>query len=88
MGNLEYRIDYVHFDKAPNLNGMDIEDEDAELVKRLNELGRDGWRVVNVDLRPTAVMGRPTQPVLLVREVSSQTMERERIPVGAASRGR
>ena len=53
MGTVEYRVEYVSFDNAP-----DAESQSAQLVERLDEFGRDGWRVANVD--STRIRGWPS----------------------------
>jgi hypothetical protein len=61
MQPVEYRVEYVHIDAtadSPNL----------QLVSQLNEWGREGWRVANVDLDPHPQFGPRSRPVLLERE--------------------
>jgi hypothetical protein len=41
----------------------------AQLVDRLNELSREGWRAVSVDLMAHSSFETKTLPVLLEREV-------------------
>lgn len=63
----EYRVERMPFKEHP-------EEHISELVDRLNELGRQGWHVVSVDLTyhpsysPAAQPGIPV-PVLLEREI-------------------
>lgn len=65
---LEYRVELMPFQDHP-------EKHISELLARLNELGKQGWRVVSVDLTfhpsysPAAQPGMPL-PVLLEREVN------------------
>ena len=64
---LEYRVERMPFKEHP-------EEHITELLDRLNELGKQGWRVVSVDLTyhpsysPAAQPGMPL-PVLLERDV-------------------
>lgn len=64
---VEYRIERMPFQEHP-------ETHINELLERLTELGKQGWRVVSVDLTyhpsysPAAQPGVPL-PVLLEREV-------------------
>lgn len=66
---VEYRIERMPFVEHP-------EHHMSELLDRLNELGRQGWRVVSVDLTyhpsysPAAQPGMPL-PVLLERVVEA-----------------
>lgn len=63
----EYRVERMPFVEHP-------EGHISDLLDRLNELGKQGWRVVSVDLTyhpsysPAAQPGVPL-PVLLEREV-------------------
>jgi hypothetical protein len=63
----EYRVERMPFQEHP-------EDHISELLERLNELGKQGWHAVSVDLTyhpsysPAAQPGMPL-PVLLEREV-------------------
>jgi hypothetical protein len=65
----EYRVERMPFKEHP-------EEHISELVDRLNELGRQGWHVVSVDLTyhpsysPAAQTGVPL-PVLLEREIGA-----------------
>lgn len=65
---IEYRVERIPFTGHP-------EEHLAELVDRLNELGRDGWRALGVDLSDkglyySAEEAAPPQSVLLMREVA------------------
>ena len=64
---VEYRVERMPFMEHP-------EQHISELLDRLNELGKEGWRAVSVDLTyhpsysPAAQPGMPL-PVLLQREI-------------------
>ena len=66
--HVEYRVERMPFMEHP-------EQHFSELLERLNELGKQGWHVVSVDLSyhpsysPAAQPGLPL-PVLLEREVT------------------
>ena len=60
---MEYRIEMISFDGQDNRNEY--------LVRRLNELGKDGWRVVSVDLTPHPAFKTEPLPVLLERQSAS-----------------
>jgi hypothetical protein len=80
MSTVEYRVEYIHFDNTP-----DAESQSAQLLEKLNEWGRAGWRVANVDLTPHPWYGPPTRPVLLVRDTmadSAAKPEAERVATG------
>ncbi len=68
MKHIEYRVEQMPFQEHP-------EAHISELLERLNELGKQGWQAVSVDLTyhpsysPAAQPGIPL-PVLLEREVS------------------
>ena len=64
---IEYRVERIPFTAHP-------EEHLAELVERLNELGRDGWRAIGIELKDQGLYYPPEQlapprPVLLMREV-------------------
>ncbi len=65
MGRVEYKVEKVQW-----------KDEDEtrleQLVEKLNEYARDGWRVASVDLTPHASFGAGMLPVLLERDVQVQ----------------
>ena len=67
MKRFEYRVEQMPFLERPDQHI-------TELVERLTELGKQGWRAVSVDLTyhpsysPAAQPGIPL-PVLLEREV-------------------
>lgn len=69
MKRYEYRIEQMPFQEHP-------EQHFSELVDRLNELGKQGWQAVSVDLTyhpsysPAAQPGISV-PVLLRREVEA-----------------
>ncbi|MGA3031228.1 MAG: hypothetical protein ABSE58_10955 [Candidatus Limnocylindrales bacterium] len=69
MTRIEYRVEEMPFQEHP-------EQHISELLDRLTELGKQGWRVVSVDLTfhpsysPAAQPGVPL-PVLLEREVDA-----------------
>ncbi len=63
----EYRVERTPFGAEPTKHL-------PELLERLNELGKDGWRVVSVDLteHPAPMCGpNLTLPVLMVREIDA-----------------
>ncbi|MGC8634604.1 MAG: hypothetical protein ACP5VP_08070 [Candidatus Limnocylindrales bacterium] len=69
MKRYEYRVEQMPFQEHP-------EQHFSELVDRLNELGKQGWQAVSVDLTyhpsysPAAQPGISV-PVLLRREVEA-----------------
>jgi hypothetical protein len=69
MKRYEYRVEQMPFQEHP-------EQHFSELVDRLNELGKQGWEAVSVDLTyhpsysPAAQPGISV-PVLLRREVEA-----------------
>jgi hypothetical protein len=62
MGHMEYKVEQVSWPE-------EHETRLQQLVERLNEFAKDGWRVVSVDLTPHASYEVRTLPVLLEREV-------------------
>jgi hypothetical protein len=62
MGHMEYKVEQVSW---PEEHETRLE----QLVERLNEFAKDGWRVVSVDLTPHPSYEVRTLPVLLEREV-------------------
>ena len=62
MGRVEYKIEHVQWKDEP-------ESRLDQLVDRLNELGKDGWRVVSADLTAHSSFAVKTLPVLLERDV-------------------
>jgi hypothetical protein len=56
---MEYRIEMISFEGKDNRPEF--------LVQRLNEFGKDGWRVVTVDLTPHPAFKTGPLPVLLER---------------------
>jgi hypothetical protein len=56
---MEYRIEMITFEGQDNRFDF--------LVRRVNELGKDGWRVVSVDLTPHPAFKTGPLPVLLER---------------------
>ena len=63
MGRVEYKIEQVEWKDEP-------ESRLDQLVDRLNELGKDGWRAVSADLTAHSSFAVKTLPVLLERDVS------------------
>ena len=62
MTRFEYRIERVPLNREePRL---------LQLVERLAELGRQGWRVASVDLEPHPSYGAEPVTVLLERELA------------------
>jgi hypothetical protein len=59
---MEYRIEMITFGEDNHLD---------YLVRRLNEFGRDGWRVVSVDLTAHPAFKPGPLPVLLERPSAS-----------------
>jgi hypothetical protein len=59
---MEYRIEMITFGED---NRLDY------LVRRLNEFGKDGWRVVSVDLTAHPTFKTGPLPVLLERPSAS-----------------
>ena len=64
MGRVEYKVEQVAWHE-------DHETRLAQLVERLNEFGKDGWRVASVDLTPQPSFAAKTLPVLLERDIQS-----------------
>lgn len=65
---IEYRVERIPFTARP-------EEHLTELVERLNELGRDGWRALGVEIKDqglyySADQQAPPRPFLLMREVT------------------
>jgi hypothetical protein len=56
---MEYRIEMITFEGQDNRFDF--------LVRRVNELGKDGWRVVSVDLTAHPAFQTGPLPVLLER---------------------
>ncbi|SDR63536.1 hypothetical protein SAMN05519103_08728 [Rhizobiales bacterium GAS113] len=56
---MQYRIEMITFE------GQD--DRPGYLVRRLNEFGKDSWRVVSVDLTPHPAFKAGPLPILLER---------------------
>jgi len=63
MAPVEYRVEYVNFDTDPDAGSGTL-----QLVTRLNEWAREGWRVACVDLAAYPRFGPQPRPVLLERE--------------------
>jgi len=82
MGTIEYRVEQIHFDSSP-----DAASQSTQLVEKLNEWGRQGWRVANVDLTPHPWFGPQTRPVLLVRDTMDDSTARSEAEL-AGSRSR
>jgi hypothetical protein len=57
---MEYRVEMVTFG--------DVENRLEYLVQRLNEFGKNGWRVVSVDLTAHPAFEIGPLPVLLERK--------------------
>jgi hypothetical protein len=62
MGRVEYRVELIQWQDKP-------ESRLDQLVERLNELSKDGWHTVSVDLTGHDSFGARKLPVLLKREV-------------------
>jgi hypothetical protein len=60
---MEYRIEMIHFKGEGNRSDF--------LVQRLNEFGKEGWRVASVDLTPHAEFAVKSLAVLLERPTAS-----------------
>ena len=67
MTEVEYRIEYIQFDEGPH-----AETVNAQLVSKLNEWGRQGWRVVHVELAQHGEPASSSRPVLLERAAGSE----------------
>ncbi len=76
MSTVEYRVEYIHFDNEP-----DAASQSSQLVEKLNEWGREGWRVANVDLTPHPWYGPPTRPVLLERDTPAEATDADVLPL-------
>ncbi len=61
MGRVEYKVEMVQWKDEP-------ESRLDQLVERLNEFAKDGWRVVSVDLMAHAAFQTKALPVLLERD--------------------
>ena len=62
MARAEYKIEQVAWKDEP-------ESRLDQLVERLNELAKDGWRVASVDLTAHSSFAVKSLPVLLERDV-------------------
>jgi hypothetical protein len=60
---MEYRIEMIHFDN--------IDNRLEHVLRRLNAFGKEGWRVVSVDLRAHPAFTAGPLPVLLERPTAS-----------------
>ena len=65
MGHLEYKVEKVEWQD-------EVESRLDQLVDRLNELAKDGWRPVSVDLTVHSSFEVRALPVLLEREIPQQ----------------
>jgi len=65
---MEYRLEMIHFEGEG--------DRSAFLVRRLNEFGKDGWRVASVDLTPHPAFVEGSLPVLLERLTAAEVKAR------------
>jgi hypothetical protein len=65
MGRVEYKVEQIHWKDEP-------ESRLDQLVDRLNDLSKDGWRVVSADLTAHSAFAVKTLPVLLERDVTQQ----------------
>jgi hypothetical protein len=65
MGRMEYRVEQVEWKDEP-------ESRLEQLVDRLNEFAKDGWRVASVDLTVHSSFEVKTLPVLLEREAPQE----------------
>jgi hypothetical protein len=63
MGRMEYKVEHVQWQD-------EAESRLDQLVERLNEFAKDGWRVVSVDLTAHSSFEAKALPVLLEREVA------------------
>jgi hypothetical protein len=61
---MEYRVEMINFG--------DEENRLEYLVRRLNEFGKDGWRVVSVDLTAHPAFKAGPLPVLLERNTGAK----------------
>jgi hypothetical protein len=60
---MEYRMEMIHFKDQGSRTDF--------LVQRLNEFGKEGWRVASVDLTPHPAFAAGSLPVLLERPTAS-----------------
>jgi hypothetical protein len=65
---MEYRIEMITFEGQDKPSDF--------LVRRLNEFGKDGWRVVSVDLTPHPAFAKKPLAVLLERPIASGAAKR------------
>jgi hypothetical protein len=65
---MEYRLEMINFEGEGNRPDF--------LVRRLNEFGKDGWRVASVDLTPHPAFVEGKLPVLLERLTASEVKAR------------
>jgi hypothetical protein len=76
MEQMEYRMEEI------SLGGHGSYAE--QIVARLNELGRDGWRVTGIDLAGHPSWASRTVPVLLQRvAVAAAPVSRQQAAAGA-----
>ncbi len=66
MGRVEYKVVQVQWKDEP-------ESRLDQLTDRLNELGKDGWRVVSADLTAHSSFSVKSLPVLVERDVPQPT---------------
>jgi hypothetical protein len=63
MSRVEYKVEQIHWKDEP-------ESRLDQLVDRLNELAKDGWRVASADLTAHSEFAVKSLPVLLERDVA------------------
>ena len=68
MGHMEYKVEKVEWQD-------EVESRLDQLVDRLNELAKDGWRPISVDLTVHSSFETKALPVLLEREVQAQPQD-------------
>ena len=77
MGHMEYKVEKVEWQD-------EVESRLDQLVDRLNELAKDGWRPISVDLTVHSSFETKALPVLLEREVQSPPQDQP-VPVLATA---
>jgi hypothetical protein len=81
VGHVEYRIEKVQLQD-------EVESRLDQMVDRLNELAKDGWRAVSVDLTVHSSFETRALPVLLERDVpepAAPQQQEQPVPTLAAA---
>jgi hypothetical protein len=79
MSNFEYRLERLEFQESPNAPS-----DDTQLIAEINKWGRQGWRVVFMELVAGSFGGPPARRILLERPMG--VSESERTVAAAGSR--